>query len=857
MTDRPENTLEKLHAHALAGLKVARRHWDRVKPHPHHWRMGGWITAALAAALVFFVVGAVIRLLMGPVSLGPFSGRLADAISDALPGLSVSYDEAALEWSRDEGRVNLVILGARVFDADQRIIAQAPKAEIGLAAAPFLNGQIEVKRIALVGVQLTLVRTKDGKLRLGMERQEGQSDVLEQIRKAISKSTEGASSLESFAVRKARLAFYDEGTGLFVVAPDAGLEVSTGAEKKAGQVEATVDAQIEISGHRAHVLGSVKLPQNGQNVTGDVSITGLDVAALGANAKAFAFLQPYALATDLTGSFVLDHGTRVRFADFGLSATGTITGFGPPMHVKALKLLARYDGATGRMLIDDGALEGNEARAHLAGFGNLTFTPDGVFQKADLDLTVDKIAVNMRGVTNNAVTLTRVSMRGTFTAADRRLAINQFLVSGGPVSAELTGDVKFVPDQAPAIDLDGKVGAMDVREALHYWPLHIGEGAREWIDANVSAGRVGPILIKARIPAGALDQPALPEDALDVRLALSGATVSYIKGLTPITRAEASGALTGDTFTGDISSGKVGGLNIVKGHAVIPSLHLTGTAGDFTAHVEGGVPEMLRLIDMKPLNYPTRFHVKTDGTKGTAAVDLSFHVPMLKSLTVDNLGISVKGGLRDLTLALGDRAKISGGALDFSVDNASLHANGTVNFGTAKLAVDWTEAFKTKSNITTLVTARGIVDDNTRNALNFRAGDFLAGPMNVTATLQGHRGTLKTAQVTMDLTPATVTLDLINYKKAAGVAANAVMNAQFDDNGGISSEDVTITGAGFSAKGTASFGTDGKIEHLELPMVHAGPTNDFALSLSETPANGLVVSVTGRSADGTGLGRRN
>ena len=143
-----------------------------------------------------------------------------------MPGLSVRYDDAALQWSRDEGRVNLVILGARVFDRSQRIIAQAPKAEIDLAAAPVLLGKAVVRRIALVGVQLTLVHTMDGALRLGIERDHEQSDVLERLRQALS-SGGGPSSLKSFAVRKARLAFYDERTGLFVVAPRASLQIAT------------------------------------------------------------------------------------------------------------------------------------------------------------------------------------------------------------------------------------------------------------------------------------------------------------------------------------------------------------------------------------------------------------------------------------------------------------------------------------------------------------------------------------------------------------------------------------------------------------------------------------------------------
>ena len=116
----------------------------------------------LVAAIVFFVVGAGVRLLWGPVSLGPLRGTLAGRHPDALPGINLDYDQAAIEWSRDQGRVNLVVLGARISDSHGKVVVAAPKAAIGLAAAPFLHGKFVVKRITLVGVQFTLVHMKNG-----------------------------------------------------------------------------------------------------------------------------------------------------------------------------------------------------------------------------------------------------------------------------------------------------------------------------------------------------------------------------------------------------------------------------------------------------------------------------------------------------------------------------------------------------------------------------------------------------------------------------------------------------------------------------------------------------------------------
>lgn len=126
---RPTNLLRRIKRFRI------RRH------HVHHVSLA---TVALIAIAVFFVLGAVLRLAMGPVSLGPFSDQLRDFVLHALPGLEIKYDDAALEWSRDEGRVNLIIVGARVLDDKQHIVAQAPQAEIGLSANALLGGNVQI-----------------------------------------------------------------------------------------------------------------------------------------------------------------------------------------------------------------------------------------------------------------------------------------------------------------------------------------------------------------------------------------------------------------------------------------------------------------------------------------------------------------------------------------------------------------------------------------------------------------------------------------------------------------------------------------------------------------------------------------
>jgi hypothetical protein len=664
----------------------------------HHISRFALVVAGIFAAIVFFVLGAVLRLLIGPVSLGPFGNTLSQAIQGALPGITLKYDQAAVEWSRDEGRVNLVILGARVFDSDGRIIAQAPKADIDLAAAPFLHGKIAVQRITLVGVQLTLVHMKDGGIRLGVEKDHGQQDIIARLNDVIKARSSEQSTLKSFAVRNARIAIYDEQTGIFLVAPRANLAITTKGEG----IGTSFDADVEISGRPAHLTADFTLPPESGPVQGEASITGLDLRALGANAPVFAPLRKIALLVDMTSHFSIT-GAHLAAADFRLDAHGEIPISGMthgPLHVRDLSLAGHYDGGRNRVALDRALLNAKEASFQLRGAGDLSYDPQGALSGVKFDMGLGKVALDMPGVFAGPVSLQSAVLRGTYLTATRDIAIDRFTALGPGLNFDVSGDVTLADKGAPAIVLKGKLAALPVAQFLRYWPIHLGEGTRDWIARNIFSGMVGPFVFQTNLATGVFDQPQLPDNALNLTFGMKDVEGAYIKGLTHATQIQGSAILTGDNFHAVFSSGRIGTLALSRGTAAITNLHVHGAIGNIGVHVDGAMPDIMTLIDMKPLGYPTRFGIKPSETGGTASADLAFRVPMLRELPVSAVGISVKAAVNNFAVTLG-HTHITDGTVNFLIDNDHLRQTGMVSLADSRLAVDWTEDFNTKDFVTT------------------------------------------------------------------------------------------------------------------------------------------------------------
>ena len=817
----------------------------------HHISRAALFAGALAAAVVFFVVGAGVRLLIGPVSLGPLRGTLASAIHDALPGIALDYDQAAIEWSRDEGRVNLVVLGARMYDSKGRIVAQAPKADIDLAAAPFLSGHVVVRRITLVGVQLTLVHLKEGGIRLGLQKDLGSEDLIRRLSDVIEARGSTSSSLESFAVRNARLAIMDEPSGLFVVAPRASLTMRS----RGSDILLAFDADTEISGRKSHVTANVLLPPGQAPLRGDLTVSRLDLRALAANARRYAVLKDVPLTASASVRFAMKPGGALDNADFDLTAQGNIPARllkDKALHVRQMRLTGHYEGTGRRLTLKTADLDAREGRMRGRGEGTFVYA-DGALDQIKARLSFEHIAVNAPGLFEQPVSFQSLVVEGAWLSAARRFEVSRAALAAPGFSLTASGALALKDTGAPGLSAHAHIDQLPVRTLLHYWPLALAPGAREWIDANIFAGSIGPLEATCNFAPGMMDRPVLPEDSVNMTFAMQGVEGAYINGLTHATGIEGNALLTGDTFRANFTGGRIGPIIASRGTALIPELHKVGTVGSFGVHVDGTMPDIMRLIDMTPLNYARRFGIDPRQTGGTAGADLSFQVPMLADLPVDDVGIGVKAHVDGFGVTLG-RIKVHDGAVDFDIDNDRLHQTGVIGMADSRLAVDWTEDLKTQDNITTRLSVKGNMTEAVRAQLGVNLQRYFRGTVPITAQITGHRGALVQADVAVDFTPALLSVPIVNLEKSPGEAATGHVVANFAPGNVLTDETISIGGSVLNATGTATFARGGELTSLAFPSIKMGALNDLAFQLQRGPG-GNDYTLRGRSLDGSKVGR--
>jgi len=87
----------------------------------------------------------------------------------------------------------------------------------------------------------------------------------------------------------------------------------------------------------------------------------------------------------------------------------------------------------------------------------------------------------------------------------------------------------------------------------------------------------------------------------------------------------------------------------------------------------------------------------------------------------------------------------------------------------------------------------------------------------------------------------------------AGVPAQAQVNLRLDAGGNVRNADIVLSGPAVAAHASARFTAGGDLQFLDIPSFRSGQYNDFVLTLTRDPAQGMVASMTGHSFDGENL----
>ena len=764
---------------------------------------GGGLARACQAVLVVLVAIVVLagaalagftwRLAQGPVDVGWALRWIVSAVNPSGAPTQIIIGGAAIRWQGfDEGSnraLDLQLRNVRVTDAG-RPVAELALADMALSPAALLRGELVPRRIQLDGLQLRLVRSPEGDIRVnigssmdsapdGTPSPSVAETMAALIRPALTDRGGDAvpglrhiEQLRSVRIRNATVAVVDQQLGATFDVSDITLDLR---RQPGGGVAGGGTAALATGAATTQLTLRAELAEQGTRVA--ASLSPVSLAAL---AAALPALAPAAHVE----------------ADLELSAVATLSANLAP------RSLSVHAGAGG-----------------------------GSAQLPAAELKFESMALDVSGEWDAAGPTGIPSWRLPDRVALSRMQVAVASPAGGwDTTLGATGQAVRRADRLHA-DLALTVDHLAFADLPKLWPAAWGGHARPWIVGNITAGtaRSGQVTL-------GLDAPAdlsKPGNLSKITVATAGGTlqgddvtIHWLRPVPPIEHAQALLTIQGtDVIEIAVPSARQGTAQLSNGMVRINGLSGKDQFLAVNADVATSVPELLTLLRHPRLRLLDRHPIPIRNPAGSVAGKLSVNLPLEEHLDFSDVAIHASGqlsGLRLGGLVAGrdlDRGEI---AVDVTAD--ALKASGRAAVGGIPAALTMDMDFKPgpPSQVVQRATATGAATARQLAAAGLDPGSVIGpGTGNFTAAYQSRRDGQGEVRVQADLQDAA--LALVGWRKPPGQPASASARLVLNADRLQAISDLQAQGPGMQVRGRLEMAGD-KPALLALDPIVLGPT---------------------------------
>jgi uncharacterized protein YhdP len=662
------------------------------------------VLAGLLAILI--IAGGVVAVRLqenAPLQLSFLTPYLEQSLNRIDPNIRVKIGNTLLTWSGWKGPLDLRARNVQVSDAAGQGVATLPDISVSLSLPALLVGEIAPSAIEVVGPDLIVVRTEEGRLQLGFG--ESEQDAAEPFARDVAllllRPADEEGHLRRISVRQASVIVLDRRAGETWRLP-------------------TVDFQLRRTRQGARLRANATL------------------------------LQP-------TGTAAVRAELTVPADQRPASATMEVAGLDP----RGLAILT-------------GVPEIERLRVIVGGTMSGTIERSGEVSRMQFSLAAGQGSVALPELYPEPLPVAGANLRGRMLNGFDRLELEQaeLTILNGPVLTLSGNATGLASPDLIKVEALLSAGAAATETVLRYWPETLGRGARSWIAQNIVGGQAeeGRIELALAIPRAAPQNAEL--ERAEGYFRASGLTVTYLKGLPPLQAVVGEGRLSANRLSMTIASGHVGALVATGGTVEVSDLDQEPQIVTIDGQVKGPVRDALELLDRDRLGYPRKIGIDPKTASGSSEAHLWFRLPAVKDVDLEDVQIRVEAKLLDAALteaAFG--APVGEGELDLVVDTKGLSMSGTAEIADTPTQLEWRENFA-KAEFDTRIQAQMTPDTQARAALGFDAAPWVEGPtpLEIRYTRSGEKAT---AEVTADLTQATLAAEPIGWGKGAGVPGHA------------------------------------------------------------------------------------
>ncbi|HXZ16227.1 MAG TPA: DUF3971 domain-containing protein, partial [Roseiarcus sp.] len=642
----------------------------------------GLIALAAVALLAF-------RLSSGPIELDWLRDSIASSLQDRAGG-KFAVELGPTYVTHDSWGVGLFFRNFKLRDREGRTVLSAPRGQIGVDPFVALLGAVQVRRLELDDLRLTLRVAADGALSIAaggdataapIPLPAGQSGLeslnFATLIRAGAEAMAGAGqALDRLTLANARFEINNEATGRSVTYQKFNLVFNRASDEGKASIVATGPAGRWSMEARAEVADRPTLALEAH----DLSLADLEtfdkkpppVFAEGPIAfKLDSRLAPDGTIETLSGRFALGAG-KVR-----LNNPDAL-----PFLLDEASGRVAWDVEKKQLDVEDLSFLAGDTHVNASGW----IVPPGAAAepwRVRLESKDARFGPERRG--ENPVPLDSLVADLRFLPLERRFIVDELSAKGPTFDGSLTAEV--APD-GPGVSLKLRLGLRPsvTQDAMRLWPQFINPDVRDWASHNMHGGRVEGTMIANWSPADldAMDHKrAVARESVHGSFSTHDVGVDLLPGLPPMVSGTGAGSFTGRDFkvsadraTMDLSPSRRIFADNLTFEIPDTSPRPVVDAGA-RAHLSGTADALADLLTREPLRKQAGLQIDPATVKGEAEGDLVLDLKLGKAVKPEDSQFHATGMLANLALdKFVGPEKLDQAAFTFAADRNTLTLSG-------------------------------------------------------------------------------------------------------------------------------------------------------------------------------------
>ena len=715
-----------------------------------------------AAALILLCGFGLWRLTQGPIDLGGLTPFIQQLVDRPGSGMQVAISGARLGIDRQTGQLDLRLEGVRVADADGEPFAAFPDISAGFSLGSLLQGKLAPTRLVIERPVLHIVRDDAGAIQLRFGEPDSRAaslgpDILDQLG-GPPNPDRPFGLMRRIVVRNAAVIYDDRRTARRWEADRVDASIDRNPQGLAGDVSFA----LPFDRHQPELHANYRYTADERAVDLSTQIGGVEPASLASLSPEMA---PLALAD--------------------LPVSGTLT-----------------------------------TRLNLSGLAN-----EGV----RLDLYLGKGSIKSELLPEGYVAVQRGTIRAAYAPEIGQLRLAKLdLDLGGGSALTVDGTIDGLTPaviagaERPPSSIPGKLGIVladvPVAKFQSLWPPALSRGGRRWVLANIHDGVLDEAAVQLDL---AVDPAARSAEVVSAHgtMRYRDATISYFQGLTPARQVSGTATLDDKRLVFTPSRGSIKSVQATGGSLQITDLGAPVEWLTVDLSLAGPIRDVLETIDVKPLRYAHDIGVDPAQVAGRTEANLHFKLPLLKDLKLDQVQYAVKASLSGAAIAdVAMNRNLTDGDFALEITRPGAHLRGTSRFDGVPLGIDANLFFKPTDGARARYRVALTLNEEQRRRLAF---DFLpnqvAGPVGVDLTYWTLDATRASAEATLDLRSASLSVTEAGWKKPPGAPAGAKLVLDLQNEQVTRLRDIEVKAAGLDGRFAVALEPDtGRIDRVDV-----------------------------------------